>query len=510
MGWLHRVVLSSLRYKIALLMLAAVCCALLVVGGALAAYEVKDYRQQALSDLSTQARILGRASASALAFDDNEAVRENLQLLSNHPGIAAAAIYDARGKRVGEFHGVNAGATTVPTLPEADGASIDGDRLIVFQRIVEKGEIVGAVYLCGHSELRARLLDFLGILAGAMALSLVVTGFVSAWLQRAITRPILAVATAAHEVVERKDFSLRVERPTEDEVGFLVGAFNRMLGELGQRDAELSSSRRSLEQEIDERRRVDEDLRNLNARLEQHVAQRTAQLETANKELESFSYSVSHDLRTPLRGVVGFADALLEDHAAELSEEAQRKLRIVYGEGLRMGRLIDDLLAFSRLGRKALQTVQVDMEAIAATAWKTATNADPASSARFELNPLPAVQGDPALLTQVWINLLSNAAKFSAKRAQPVVSVSAITDGHEYIYFVRDNGAGFNPKYQDKLFGVFQRLHDSKDFSGTGVGLALVQRIVLRHGGRVWADGQPDHGATFYFSLPKEPRDDAL
>ena len=123
---------------------------------------------------------------------------------------------------------------------------------------------------------------------------------------------------------------------------------------------------------------------------------------------------------------------------------------------------------------------------------------------RFDLGRLPPVQGDPALLTQVWINLLSNAVKFSAKRELPQVGVSAITDGEEFVYFVRDNGAGFNPKYQDKLFGVFQRLHDSESYAGTGVGLALVQRIVLRHGGRVWAEGQPDHGATFYFALPKE------
>ncbi len=208
--------------------------------------------------------------------------------------------------------------------------------------------------------------------------------------------------------------------------------------------------------------------------------------------------------------MVGFSDALLEDHGEELSEEAQRKLRIVHSEGLRMGRLIDDLLAFSRLGRKALQTSRVDMESLVRSTWASITDADTASHARLDLSRLPSAQGDPALLTQVWVNLLSNAVKFSAKREQPLVSVSAITDGKEHIYFVRDNGAGFNPKYQDKLFGVFQRLHDSKDYAGTGVGLALVHRIVQRHGGRVWAEGLPEQGATFYFSLPKEPRDESL
>jgi len=505
MGSLRTAFIASIRYKIALLVLAVVSCALLVAGVALALYEFTDYRQQAVRDLSTQADILGRASASALAFDDAQAVKDDLQLLRNHPGISAAAIYAARGKRMGEYHGADATAQTIPELPEVDSERVSGDHLIVFRRVVENGEIVGTVYLNGRYDLMARLRDYLGILAAVMAFSLLVAGLLSLWLQRAFTQPILAVASAARGVVERKDFSLRVAKTTQDEVGTLVDAFNEMLAELGQREQALATSRRSLEQEVEERRRIDEDLRNLNAQLEQHVAQRTAQLETANKELESFSYSVSHDLRTPLRGVVGFADAVLEDHGDELSDEAQRKLRIVHSEGLRMGRLIDDLLAFSRLGRKALQTTQVDMEALARGAWTTITNAETGTPARVELGRLPQVQGDPALLTQVWVNLLSNAVKFSAKREQPLVSVSAITDGQEHIYFVRDNGAGFNPKYQDKLFGVFQRLHDGKDYAGTGVGLALVQRIVLRHGGRVWAEGQPDQGATFYFSLPKEP-----
>jgi len=506
MASLRQRLLGSIRYKIALMLLATVCCALLVASVALALYEARAFRQQALQDLETQARILGRASASALAFDDARAVNENLQLLSDRPGIVAAAIYGARGRRMGEFHNAARPQTPVPPLPESEGTRIDGQRLTVIQRVVEGGEIVGTVYLSAEFELTERLMNYFSILGAVMAGSLVVTGLISVWLQRAATQPILAVAAAAHQVVERKDFSLRVTRTTEDEVGFLVDAFNDMLAELGERESALVASRRTLEQEVEERRRVDDELRDLNAQLEQHIAQRTAQLESANKELESFSYSVSHDLRTPLRGIVGFSDALLEDHSAELSEEAQRKLHVVHSEGLRMGRLIDDLLAFSRLGRKALQTAQVDMDGIVRNAWESISRSDPAFRARFDLGQLPQAEGDAALLTQVWINLLSNAVKFSAKREQPLVNVSAITDGREHIYYVRDNGAGFNPKYRDKLFGVFQRLHDGKDYAGTGVGLALVQRIVSRHGGRVWAESEPDRGATFYFSLPKEPR----
>jgi light-regulated signal transduction histidine kinase (bacteriophytochrome) len=238
--------------------------------------------------------------------------------------------------------------------------------------------------------------------------------------------------------------------------------------------------------------------------LEQRVRERTLELQAANKELESFSYSVSHDLRAPLRGVSGFAQALVEDHGPELTEEALRKLRIVQDEAQRMGVLIDELLAFSRLGRKALQAVELDMAALVRECLRGLHAQHGGADPEIHVDALPAAWGDRVLIGQVWTNLLSNAVKFSSKQARPRVEVSAASDDHEHVYAVRDNGAGFDPKYQDKLFGVFQRLHDSSEFPGTGVGLALVHRIVTRHGGRVWAESRPGEGATFRFSLPKE------
>jgi light-regulated signal transduction histidine kinase (bacteriophytochrome) len=245
----------------------------------------------------------------------------------------------------------------------------------------------------------------------------------------------------------------------------------------------------------------------LNAELEQRVALRTAELEAANKDLEGFSYSVSHDLRAPIRAVGGFAALLGEDHGAELGEEAKRKLGIIRSEAARMGHLIDDLLAFSRLGRRAIEPVDIDMEAMARMVYERVGGENRARTVEFRLGSLPTVRGDRALFEQVWVNLLSNALKFSAKREKAVIEVDSITTGNELVYFVRDNGAGFDPRYQSKLFGVFQRLHRDEEFTGTGVGLALVHRIVTRHGGRVWAEGKPDHGATFYFSLPRETGD---
>jgi signal transduction histidine kinase len=244
-------------------------------------------------------------------------------------------------------------------------------------------------------------------------------------------------------------------------------------------------------------------LAKFNAELELRVVERTAQLEAANRDLESFSYSVSHDLRTPLRAIDGFARTLVEDHAGQLDEEGRRLLGVVCDRAQRMGVLIDELLDFSRLRHIPFAATPLDMEALARSAVEeVVAAAGRAPQWRCEIGALPAANGDPTLIRQVWVNLLSNAFKFSGKSADPAVTVSGSNNGAELVYCVKDNGAGFDMRYYDKLFGVFQRLHRAEEFPGTGVGLAIVKRVVERHGGRVWAESQPGHGASFYFSLP--------
>jgi two-component system sensor kinase len=238
------------------------------------------------------------------------------------------------------------------------------------------------------------------------------------------------------------------------------------------------------------------------------VAGRTAQLETAIKELEAFSYSVSHDLRAPLRGVDGYVRILQEEYGDRLDAEGKRLIGVASSEARRMGRLIDDLLAFSRVSRHQTELRQVDMGALARAVFEDLVKASPGAVPSLELQDLPPALGDAAMLRQVFANLLGNALKFSRHQAEPIIEVGFTQGVGETTYFVRDNGAGFDEKHAEKLFGVFQRLHSEEEFEGTGIGLALVQRIVHRHGGVVRAEGRPGAGAAFYFTLPTPKESD--
>jgi signal transduction histidine kinase len=482
--------------------LATTLVALLVTGVALVIYDLRAYREAGFNDLAAQAEIVGRASAPALAFDDPKAAGEYLRLLGAKPAISAAAIYSAKGKLFAGYtrRGLD---LELPNLPEPDVKRVDGASLVIFKRIVENNEILGTVYMRADYQLIERLADYLGIFGAVTVFSLLVGLAVFAWLQRVLTGPLLNITGVTRQVVEKRDFSLRAAKTTQDEIGELADAVNHMLAEIGRRADALEQSNRFLEREMAERQHADAELRRLNEELEQRVTERTSQLEAANKELEGFSYSVSHDLRAPLRAVVGFSKMLIEDHAGQIDKEAHRKLGVIQSEAQRMGMLIDDLLAFSRLGRKEMSSSDIDMTALARSTYEGLQAQHEGVAPEFRVDSLPRTRGDRVLLGQVWANLLSNALKFSAKRDKPLIEVNAVTDDKEHIYFVRDNGAGFDPRYRSKLFGVFQRLHNASEFPGTGVGLALVQRIVARHGGRVWADGKPCEGATFYFSLPK-------
>jgi signal transduction histidine kinase len=282
----------------------------------------------------------------------------------------------------------------------------------------------------------------------------------------------------------------------EGEAIAVIEFFDTELRPRDERTLQLISTLANQVGPVIERKRAAEQIDALNANLQRY----TVELESTNKELESFSYSVSHDLRAPLRAVDGYARMLEEDYRERLDVEGQRLLRVVRESSSRMGRLIDDLLAFSRLGRQEPAARRIDMERLVAEVVAEVRGASPAA---VEVAPLPAAEADPAMLKQVWLNLVGNAFKYSGKRADARIQIGARQDDAEQVYSVRDNGVGFDMRYAAKLYGVFQRLHRAEEFPGTGVGLAIVQRVVTRHGGRVWAESKLGEGACFYFSLPR-------
>jgi signal transduction histidine kinase len=265
-----------------------------------------------------------------------------------------------------------------------------------------------------------------------------------------------------------------------------------------------SAIQRALDEakEKEARQRAEKELVSLNTQLEQRVIERTYQLEAANKELEAFTYSVSHDLRAPLRAVDGFSKFVLEDYENKLDSEGKRLLNLIRTNIQKMDQLITDLLALSRVTRGELSFSGIDMTQMAISMFKESAAPDVTDKISLTVDPLPEGYADPTYMRQVWTNLIANAIKFSSKKKKPVIKIGGSKENGFNVYFVKDNGVGFNPEYTHKLFGVFQRLHKSDDFEGTGVGLAIIQRIIHRHGGKVWAEGEEGKGATFYFSLP--------
>jgi PAS domain S-box-containing protein len=272
---------------------------------------------------------------------------------------------------------------------------------------------------------------------------------------------------------------------------------------LRQAMAGLEGSRRALLSVVEDQKQAEAQVRRLNDELEQRVQRRTAQLVAANQELEAFSYSVSHDLRAPLRHISGYVDLLRRESGPALSAPAHRFLQTIEESAVGMGRLIDDLLAFSRIGRSELRRLRLNMGDLVSAAVSQAELDAAGAQIVWQVATLPEVEADPDLLRLVWFNLLSNAVKYSRGRTPAVIEIGCQAAEREDIFFVRDNGVGFEMAYVDKLFGVFQRLHSAAEFAGTGIGLANVRRIVARHGGRTWAEGAVDRGATFFFSLPK-------
>ena len=300
---------------------------------------------------------------------------------------------------------------------------------------------------------------------------------------------------------------LNILEDSEAEKLSMEGAQRAVLNILEDFDTEKSKvevANRQLQEQIEERQRAEQEIKKLNEELEQRVTERTAELAASNKELEAFAYSVSHDLRAPLRHMDGFLALLVKQSSGRLNDAGSRYLDKVTAASRTMGILIDDLLQFSRMGRNEISKKAVSLGRLVEEIRQEFEAETAGRTVRWEFGPLPEVVADPAMLRLVMTNLISNALKFTRPRAQARIEIgSGAGERSEDVIFVKDNGVGFDAQYVGKLFNVFQRLHPSDEFEGTGIGLANVRRIIERHGGRVWAEGAEDGGAAFYFSLPK-------
>lgn len=447
------------------------------------AYEYLTFRQVTILQLSMLGQVIASNSTAALAFNNNDDAAEILSALRANPHIVAAALYDADGNLFSSYP-PNIGAEVFPEHQIEEGYYFRESHISGFEPVVQGERRLGTLYL--QSDMGAiyeRLTLYTLIAVLVILFSLSIAYLLSRRLQKEISAPVLKLAETAKAISDRNDYSVRATRLGNDEIGLLTDAFNHMLMRIEAQTHEITT---------------------LNERLEERVVERTRELQAANKELEAFSYSVSHDLRAPLRSIHGYMNIFFQEYGEQLDAEGRRLIDIILTNGRKMGQLIDDLLSFSQLGRKELRKARVNMKELAAAVWEDVVALEAERKIEFTLQDIPPAIADAVTIKQVWMNLISNASKYTKHKDLAIIEVGAFTEGTAVVYYVKDNGAGFEMKYYDKLFGVFQRLHSEEEFSGTGVGLAIVERIISKHGGRIWADAKLNEGATFFFTLTKE------
>jgi signal transduction histidine kinase len=464
--------------------------ALILASVAFGAYDRATFRAGVERNLSTQAQMAGANSITALTFDDPHTAEVTLAALRAAPGIVSADVITPAGDVFAKYRRDRTSPLPArPAIPSGEVEALyeDDDQITVTRRISFQGKDVGIVAIRSDVlELNRRRTQYVTMGAAVLMTALLAAFFMSWVSQRRISTPIADLEKIARRVSNEKDYSVRAPIVSQTrEIDVLVDAFNDMLTEIQRRD---------------------ESLRVIHEQLEARVQERTSELDTVNKELEAFSYSVSHDLRAPLRHIAGFAGLLEKRVSSQLDEQGRGYLDRIGTSAKKMGRLIDDLLEFSRMSRSELSKRRVSLNDLVRETRQDLASDKSADGhvIDWQVGDLPDVVGDQSMMRQVIVNLLSNAVKYSAtqKEARIEVGTNGASDD-EVVVFVRDNGVGFDMQYVHKLFGVFQRLHGADEFEGTGIGLANVRRIIHRHGGRVWAEGIVDQGATFYFSMPR-------
>lgn len=478
----------SLSAKLTALITGITTAGVIAGFAAVTVIDARNFRGDLAADAALSARLAAGYCVAPLAFGYAEEAAQALEKLSIFEDILSVAVYDGEGKLFARYLREGAAeppaALANPALPSAfRGGLFEAREPAIFN-----GRRFGTVVLAASTgRLTKKIAGRAGLLALLASLTAAAALLVALRAQRVVSEPILRLADLARSAARRGDYSARTGIRRPDEIGVLAAGFDDLL-------ENLEARRR-------ERDAAEEALRRAHAEMEAKVNDRTAELRAANGELEAFTYSASHDLRAPLRRIDGFSSLLEEDCAAQLPAEGKEHLGRIRAGCRQMAQVIDSLLRLSRVMRQELDMRQLDLSALAEEIFAGLRETEPLRKVQFTAAAGLTAVGDRVLLGEVLENLLSNAWKFTGKTAAPVIEFGAAEKAGEKIYFVKDNGKGFDMKYAGKLFRPFQRLHSPAEFPGTGIGLTTVQRIIERHGGRIWVEGEEDRGAAFYFTL---------
>lgn len=459
--------------------------ALLLACAGFFAYDQVTFRQSLIRTLSAQAQIIGYNSVSAILFNDPQSAQRTLEALRSSTNVASAGILTLDRRPFAQYNRDQNGEVT--ELPPLSAERIETYRfgsthVTLMREILSEGKTIGFVYIRADlGELDRRLRRYGLISFGVSLISLLAALLISAGFRKSVAQPIVQLAETVRRVSRDRDYSLRVAPNREqNELGVLIDAFNEMLREIQQRDSELQKAH-------------DE--------LERRVSERTRDLESTNRELEAFSYSVSHDLRAPLETMSGFSYLLLKNYENKLDENGKASLMSIRAAVRRMAELIDDLLNLSRITTSTMTRTKIDLTSFAKAIMDELCRQAPARQIEFLAPTSAETHADARLMRIVMENLLRNSWKYTSQHASARIEFGVDHKNGQPVYFVKDDGSGFDERAKERLFQPFQRLHTAAEFPGNGIGLATVRRIIQRHGGRVWAEGAVEQGATFYFTL---------
>ena len=506
----------SLKQKLLAIIMMTSSVALLLACAAFATYEYFKFRENMLRDLSVKADVAGDQSTAALQFRDPKPANEILQKLSADSHIMAACIYGRDGRVFAQFTRPDVKEGFTPPERESSAHYFKEDALELFRPIKWNGRTLGTLYLKSDLlELRTRLRQFAKLALCVLLVSAGVAWLLSFRLQKIVSQPVLDLAKTTRAVSAGKNYSLRAVKRSNDELGELIDGFNEMLAQIQLRDAELEQARKHLEERVEERTRELQQEITDRRQAEEQLTTTAGRLERSNRELQDFAYVASHDLQEPLRKVQAFGDRLKAACAKSLGAEGLDYLERMHSAAKRMQTLIDDLLTFSRVTTKANPFEQVDLNQIVREVLSDLEVRMQQAKGRVETSELPALEADPLQMRQLFLNLIGNALKFHQKDRTPIVKIrgqpasftadrggSGAQNGESWQILVEDNGIGFDEKYRERIFVLFQRLHGRSAYEGTGIGLAICRKIADRHGGTITARSAPGEGSTFTVTLP--------